>query len=49
MGGLPVMSGAVHLTLSVLLSEVPVDVTVGAAGLAGGSATSVTLMSTGTT
>ena len=46
MAGLPVMSGAVKDTLSVMLPELFVAVTVGASSLTGGSATSVTLMVT---
>ena len=49
MAGLPVMSGAFQVTFSVVLAESPEAVTLGAAGAAGGSATSVTLMVTGTT
>ena len=46
MAGLPVMSGAVHDTSSFVFGVVAFPETVGWAGAAGGSFTSVTLMVT---
>ena len=46
MAGLPVMSGAVHDTSSLVLGSSAFPETVGPAGAAGGSFTSVTLIVT---